>query len=77
MSAQQKPLKILYAAPLSEGSTALYRLEAFRRLGEQMVPFDVDAFEPRSRYAKALRYRYPFGLLITGVNAALRQADLL
>ncbi len=74
MSAHMKPLKILYAAPLSEGSTALYRLEAFRRLGQQMVPFDVDAFEPRSRYARALRYRYPFGPLIAGVNQALRTA---
>ena len=74
MAAQQKPLKILYAAPLSEGSTALYRLEAFRRLGQQMIPFDLDAFDPRSRYVNALRYRYPFGPLISRVNAALRKA---
>jgi spore maturation protein CgeB len=74
MSAQQKPLKILYAAPLSEGSTALYRLEAFRRLGQQIIPFDVDAFDPRSRYVNALRYRYPFGPLISRVNKALRRA---
>jgi spore maturation protein CgeB len=74
MSTQQKPLKILYAAPLSEGSTALYRLEAFRRLGQQMIPFDVDAFDPRSRYLNALRYRYPFGPLISRVNTAFRKA---
>jgi hypothetical protein len=74
MAGYEKPLKILYAAPLSAGSTALYRLEAFRRLGQQMVPFDTDAFDPRSKYINALRYRYPFGPLIASVNLELRAA---
>ena len=64
----------MYVAPLSAGSTALYRLDAFRRLGQQMVPFDVDAYEPRSRYLNALRYRYPVGPLIARVNRELRLA---
>ncbi len=66
--------KILYVGPLSPGSTALYRLEAFRRLGQEVIPFDVDRYEPRSRYLNALRYRFPVGLLIGRVNETLVEA---
>ena len=66
-----KRRKILYVSPLSPGGTDLYRLEAFRRLGQEMVPFAVDTYEPRSRYLAALRYRYPVGPLIARVNRAL------
>ena len=74
MQQQPRPRKILYVAPLAEGNTSLYRLEAFRRLGQHMVPFAVDSFEPRSRYLAALRYRYPVGPLIARVNRALLAA---
>jgi spore maturation protein CgeB len=74
MPEQPKPLKILYAAALNEGSTARYRLEAFRRLGQEMIPFGVDAFDPQGRVANALRYRYPFWPLTAKINAALRKA---
>ncbi len=71
MSELPRPRRILYVAPLGEGNPSLYRLEAFRRLGQQVLPFAVDAFEPRSRYLAALRYRYPVGPLIARVNRAL------
>ncbi len=66
--------KILYAGPLAPGNTSLYRLEAFRRLGQEIIPFAVDAYEPKNRYVGALRYRYPVGPLIASVNHALRAA---
>ncbi|RRA48892.1 glycosyltransferase [Acidipila sp. EB88] len=66
--------KILYVAPLDAGNTSLYRLEAFRRLGQEMIPFAADAFEPKSRYVAALRYRYPVGPLISRANRALQKA---
>ena len=73
MSGDLKQRRILYVAPLAEGNTSLYRLEAFRRLGQEMIPFAADAFEPRSRYLAALRYRYPLGPLVAQVNEALRE----
>ena len=74
MSEQPRRRSILYVAPLAPGDTSLYRLEAFRRLGQEMVPFAIDTFEPRSRYLAALRYRYPVGPLIARENRALQQA---
>ncbi len=64
-------LKILYAGALAPGNTALYRYQAFERLGQQLVPFAVDAYEPRWRYANAFRNRYPAGPLIAKVNRDL------
>ncbi len=74
VSEQPKRRKILYVAPLAPGNTSLYRLEAFRRLGQEMIPFATDDYEPRSRYVAALRYRYPVGPLIARVNRALQQS---
>lgn len=71
VSSTPRRRKILYVAPLAQGNTSLYRLEAFRRLGQEMIPFAVDDYEPRSRYLAALRYRYPVGPLISRVNRAL------
>jgi len=34
------PLKILYVAPLDERSTALYRMWALERAGQQVIPYD-------------------------------------
>ena len=74
MNEGPKRRKILYVGSLAAGGTSLYRLEAFRRLGQEMIPFAVNEFEPRSRYMAALRYRYPVGPLIARVNQALQQA---
>ncbi len=74
MKGEPKRRKILYVGPLAPGNTSLYRLEAFRRLGQEVIPFAVDAYEPRSRYWAALRYRFPVGPLIGRVNEALVEA---
>lgn len=66
--------RILYVAPLGPGNTSLYRLEAFRRLGQEMVPFPLEPFYPASRVLNALQQRYPVGPLIAPVNRALARA---
>ncbi len=66
--------KILYAAALGAGNTSAYRMEALRRLGQEIVPFPLESWEPRSRYLGALKYRYPVGPLIAGINRALLAA---
>ena len=71
MTSQPRRRKILYVAPLGPGNTSLYRLEAFRRIGQEMIPFALEPFDPKSRYVAALQYRYPVGPLIAPVNRAL------
>jgi hypothetical protein len=71
MRTQPRRRKILYVAPLGPGNTSLYRLEAFRRIGQEMVPFGLERFYYQSRYLNALQYRYPVGPLIAPVNRAL------
>ncbi len=71
MTAHPKRRKILYAAALGPGHTALYRLEAMRRLGQEMIPFPIEPYEPKSRYLNALQYRLPVGPLIAPINRAL------
>lgn len=65
--------KILYASDLSCGSTAAYRFEALRRLGQQMHPFDVLPYAPKNRYLSWLRFRYPAGPLVARINHDLVQ----
>ena len=74
MAEQPKRRKILYVSPLGPGNTSLYRLEAFRRIGQEMIPFALERFEPKSRYLNALQYRYPVGPLIAPVNRAFQAA---
>ncbi len=69
-----KRRRILYVGPLAPGNTSLYRLDAFRRLGQEMIPFAIDGYEPSSRYLAALRYRYPVGPLVQRVNRDLLKA---
>ena len=74
MKGEPKRRTMLYVGPLAPGNTSLYRMEAFRRLGQEVIPFAVDAYEPHSRYLAALRYRVPMGPLIGRVNEALVRA---
>ena len=74
MIATPKRRRILYVAPLAPGNTSLYRLGAFQRLDQEMIPFDTSAFEPANRYLNALLYRYPVGPLIAPINHAFRRA---
>ncbi len=66
--------KILYAGPLKPGNTSLFRLEAFERLGQQVIPFAVDSYDFSLRYVHALQYRLPMGPMVARANRALRQA---
>ncbi len=74
MVASPKRRKILYVAPLGPGNTSLYRYQAFERIGQEMIPFALEPYEPKSRYVAALQYRYPVGPLIARVNRALTAA---
>jgi spore maturation protein CgeB len=74
MTRQPLPRRILYAATTRPGETSSYRLEALRRLGQQVSVFPMDEFETRSRYLGWLKYRYPVGPLIAPINRALQAA---
>lgn len=64
---------ILYVSSLPVTSTAFYRLEAFRRLSQQVHPFDLQPYTPTGRIAFWLQFRYPVGPLIARVNRDLRK----
>jgi len=74
MTYRPRRRKILYVGWLHPGNTSAHRLEAMRRLGQDVVPFAVDDFVPHSRYVAALQHRYPIGPLIMRVNRALQEA---
>jgi spore maturation protein CgeB len=63
--------RILYAADLGRGSTAALRLEALRRLGQQIKPFNIKSYALNNRALDWLRARYPVGPLVTRVNREL------
>jgi hypothetical protein len=66
--------RILYVASLAPFSTAAYRLDSLKHLGQQVQPFDVRKYEPSSHAAQSIRLRYPFGPLVAQVNRELRRA---
>jgi spore maturation protein CgeB len=71
--ADQTPIqrKILYVATLGSGTTTSYRLEAFKRIGQDVVTFDPADSLSRSRLLVKLRYHYPIGLLVAKANRRL------
>jgi hypothetical protein len=52
-----EPLKILYVAPLDERSTALYRLWALQRAGQETVPLDLSAETTRGGVLGKIAFR--------------------
>lgn len=66
--------KILYVSDLSFGGTTTFRLEALKRIGQHVVPFDPATFLPRSRLLEKLRYRFPTGPLVVAANRGLLKA---
>ena len=66
--------RILYVSDLGRGSTSSYRFEALRRLGQQLHPFSVFPYAPKSRAVSWLRVRYPVGPLIARINRDLVNA---
>lgn len=69
-----RPRNVLFAGDLSRGSTSLHRYESLHRLGQQMHPFDLISYSPKSRVLQWLRYRYPLGPLVTRINRELVSA---
>ena len=68
------PRKILYVADLRFGGTATYRLEALRRIEQEVTPFDPAPWLSQSPLLSKLRYRYPVGPLVAEANKALLNA---
>jgi spore maturation protein CgeB len=66
--------KILYVSDLRFGGTATYRLEALRRIGQEVIPFDPAPWLSQSRLLSKLRYRYPVGPLVSEANKSLLNA---
>jgi spore maturation protein CgeB len=66
--------KILYVADLRFGGTAVYRLEALKRIGQDVFPFDPTPYLSPSRVIAKLRYRYPIGPLVAEANRQLLKA---
>jgi len=63
--------KLLYVADLGIGATSAFRLEALKRIGQDVLPFNTrDHLSPSPLLSK-LRYRYPIGPLITTANRNL------
>lgn len=62
---------ILYVAPLAPSSTTQYRLNALRRLHQQVHAFDVRTYTPAGQVTQWLQFHYPFGPLIARANREL------
>jgi spore maturation protein CgeB len=73
-SSPPRARQILYASDLGRGSTSTYRFEALRRLGQQVHPFNVLPYAPKSRAVSWLRFRYPAGPLVARINRDLVKA---
>ncbi len=62
-------MKILYVGPLDKNNSALYRLWALERLGQQVVPIDSRPyFDTGSRIARSLRMRLIMGKEVERLN---------
>ena len=66
--------RILVVSDLGPGQTTGYRLRSLRRLGQEVIPFDLSSYQPRNRILAAARYRLPIGPLISGINRDLLQS---
>jgi len=63
--------QILYVSSLPSHGTATNRLEALRRIGQEVTPFDIGTYVPRQQQLRALRIRFPFGPLVSRINRDL------
>ena len=66
--------RILYVATVDYFSTAAYRFDSLKHLGQEVQLFDLERYSPSTRIQRMLQLRYPFGPLIARVNRALCQA---
>jgi spore maturation protein CgeB len=63
--------RILYVATLPPSSTSRFRFESLEHLDQEVLPFDLQQYEPRTRVAQLLQFRYPVGPIIALVNREL------
>ena len=62
------PLKILYAAGLSENDSSLYRLWALKRLGHTVVPLNAYRYEPARAAVRKVLHRLQVGPWVERLN---------
>jgi len=74
MEQTPKPRKILYVSDLAFRGTSTYRMEAMKRIGQDVTPFDLAKFLHRSFILAKLRHYYPTGPLVTAANQNLLKA---
>ena len=65
--------KILYAGSLGRGATSRYRFHALKRLGHEVIAFDVESRSAKSFLLSRLQIRFPVGPLIERINRELLQ----
>lgn len=63
-----KPRSICYVGDIAPGSTALYRIEALKRLGQHVDSFDLRQFNPRNNFIAKIRFRNPIGPFVRSLN---------
>jgi spore maturation protein CgeB len=64
-------MKILFVGHLSEGQTSLDRLRSLRRLGQEVVPFDLTRFESGHRLLRSAQARWQPRVLLKDLNDQL------
>ena len=69
MTLKYRPLRILYVAPLANGSFGLYRKKSLERLGHTIIPIDLARYENHGNplWAK-IRYRLQIGATVSRLN---------
>lgn len=63
--------RILCICDATPGCTSAYRLESLRRLGQEVIVFDITPYWPRSRVMKLITNRLPAGPIVYRANRAL------
>lgn len=63
-----RPLKILYAAGLSENDSAQYRLWALERLGHEVIALNAYGYEPQQPLLRKVLHRAQMGPWVEGLN---------
>lgn len=64
-------MKILYAGTLGRGNSALFRVWALRRLGHEVVPFEIEGYEAVGRVRRSVEFRLAVGQGLRRMNADL------
>ena len=66
--------RILCLCDPRPGATSGYRLQCFRRLGQEVFVFDLASYQPRSRIMAFARNRLLWGPMIASINRDLLRA---